>query len=315
MALSFHSPVEGVGYVEIPVLGTTSNVYVVGRPGEALLVDCGGAETAAEVIGALEANGVRPGGVRAIVVTHGHGDHCGGAGALRAWSGAPLCAHLHAAAQMEDPWGYFISPTAWTPNTTAADWDAFRSTAGGPVRVERILREGDVVECAGLRLEVLGAPGHDRGAVVLFERARRFAFVGDLIQGGTDASRNWLGLYTDAAGQRRSLERVAALEPAWMFRGHRPPRAGAEIGADLAAAAARLDHLERALLEALGAGAPRTLAALTRAAMQAVLGITTPSPAGYAAVSVHAVLLDLARRGLVRRTAELEWELFGGRRP
>jgi len=59
--LPFHSPIEGVGYVEIGVAGNTCNGYVLGRPGDAMIVDCGPADSAAEVVAALAANGHAPG--------------------------------------------------------------------------------------------------------------------------------------------------------------------------------------------------------------------------------------------------------------
>jgi glyoxylase-like metal-dependent hydrolase (beta-lactamase superfamily II) len=197
-------------------------------------------------------------------------------------------------------------------NAAAADWQSFRAGAGGPVRVARVLREGDAFEHAGMRFEVLHAPGHDRGELVLHERARRLVFTGDLVQGGMDASKNWLGLFTDPASQRKSLARVAALAPEWNFKGHRAARAGAELQADLACALERLDRIERALREALAAHSPAGVAELARAAFRRVLGQEVAEPANYALVSVSAFLLDLARRGLARRTPELAWEPAGG---
>jgi len=306
---AFRSLVDGVSAVEIPDSGGFSSVYVAGSPTEALIVDSYTAATARELIGALEAGGVRPGAVRAIVVTHGHADHCGGAAALSRWSGAPVWASLAAALQIEDPWGGFAAPDAPGANAAAADWEGFRASAGEPAGVGRILREGEVIEHAGMRLEVLALPGHDRGEIGLWERARRLVFTGDLVQGGMDASRNWLGLFTDPASQRRSLARVAALKPAWNFKGHRRARSGEEVQADIASALARLEAIERALLAALRERPPRSTAELTRAAFKAVLGMELAEPPNYAVVSVTAFLLDLARRGLVRRTADLTWEL------
>src|SRR5208337_2097236 len=109
---------------------------------------------------------------------------------------APIWAHLYTAVQMEDPWGNFVAVGSHGTNTSVADWDAFRANAGEPVRVDRILREGDVIEHAGMKLQVLHTPGHDRGEIVLYEPARHWVFTGDLVQGGMDSYNSWLGLFT-----------------------------------------------------------------------------------------------------------------------
>ncbi len=309
MPFAFHTPIPEVSFVEIPVSGITTNIYVVGPPGQALLVDCGGAGSAAEVIATLEAGGCGPDGVRAMAVTHGHLDHYGGAGALAAWSGAPVWAHPGAAVEIEDHWGDFIVPGSSAANSAPDGWEGFRAGAGRDVRVERMLREGDAVEGAGRRLEVLHTPGHQRGLITLFEPERRLAFVGDLIQGGADCSANWLGLFTDVEGQRRSLKRVGALAPEWLFKAHRAPRSGADVAADLAAAAGRLEAIESALLEELQQKGQLSPAEAARAAFREVLGMAVVEPLKYAELTAEAFLIDLARRGRARRRPDLDWEL------
>ena len=308
MAFPFETALDDVRYAEIVRQGVSTNVYAVGPPDELLLIDTGTDEAAAELIETLEGAGCKPDAIRAIIVTHGHSDHYGGARKLVEWCGAPVWAHVAAAMQIEDPRGDFMNPAGIWDNATPEGLGGFRERVGGPVRVDRILREGDSVEHAGLTFNVLHTPGHERGLITLFERDRRLAFVGDLPQGGMDNSGNWLGLFHDVAAQRRSLQRVIELDPAWEFRGHRVPHHGADVGANLAACVDRLDTIEAALLDALGAQSPISEAEAVRSAFRALFGIEIARPRGYAITTVRAFFIDLAQRERVRRTDDLEWE-------
>lgn len=306
-------PVEAVGCVRHLEYESSTNIWAVGTRDEAILIDCGSQPDADGAIAELEKAGWRAGAIRAIVVTHGHGDHYGGSHRLARWCGAPVWAHLAAAQTVEQPRSYYGSPICWSANLAAADREAFDATAGPGVPVARVLREGDTIEVGALRLTVLHTPGHEPGELTLWEPRRRWVFVGDLVQGGVGAAGNWLGLFTDSSAQRASLARVADLEPAWLFKGHRHPLTGADVAADLAAAARRVDAIDVAILGVLGASpSPMAIAELTRAVFKAVLDYDLVAkgiaPANYAVMSVLSFLIDLSNRGLVRRTADWAWE-------
>jgi DNA-binding MarR family transcriptional regulator len=85
-----------------------------------------------------------------------------------------------------------------------------------------------------------------------------------------------------------------------------------------------LNTLEKLLLDSLREKSPQRTIDLTRAAWRKVYEKAGGSPADareardpreYSIVSVNAMLLDLSRRGLVKRSRDLEWELADSAAP
>src|SRR5262249_54888073 len=129
------------------------NTYVVWQPGR---TDCVVFDPGLEpdlILDLLKGEGLT---VAAILNTHGHGDHIGGNEALKqAFPNAPLLTGPGAAVML----------TAPEPTPPAV----FGLPLVSPP-ADQTVREGDVVEHAGIRLEVLEVPGHSPGHVVFVHR-------------------------------------------------------------------------------------------------------------------------------------------------
>jgi len=141
------------------------NTYVVWRPqaSDALVIDPGLEPDA--ILDLLSEHGLRP---AAILNTHGHADHIGGNAALKqAFPAAPLVIGanearllLDADANLSAPFGLpIVSPPA-----------------------DRLLQEGEVLDYAGIMLEVIDLPGHSPGHMVfLYRGAPCVLFGGDVL--------------------------------------------------------------------------------------------------------------------------------------
>ncbi|VAX06556.1 Hypothetical metal-binding enzyme, YcbL homolog [hydrothermal vent metagenome] len=110
--------------------------------------------------------------IEKILITHGHIDHAGGAGALAEKLSIPI-----EGPQKEDQ--FWIDGL---PEQSVAYGFPEKSKAFTP---DRWLEQGDKVSVGNMELEVLHCPGHTPGHVVFFHPEEKLAFVGDVLFQGS----------------------------------------------------------------------------------------------------------------------------------
>jgi|HubBroStandDraft_2_1064218.scaffolds.fasta_scaffold15705_5 hydroxyacylglutathione hydrolase len=200
------------------------NVFLIEDEDGVTLYDAG-ARTMTRAVATAAA---KLGGVKRIVLGHGHTDHRGVAPAL----GAPVLCHPDEVADAEGSGGFRYWPEGLGLPTPQRQihrllhryaWD------GGPVKISGTVSEGE--EIAGFR--VIDLPGHAPGLIGLWRESDRLALVSDcfytLDMWGRSCAPHIPDVNYDTDGARASLRKLAAIEPAAAWPGHAKPVTGTDV--------------------------------------------------------------------------------------
>lgn len=154
--------------ITLPVTPFMQNCSLIwcSATNKAALIDPGG-ETE-RLLAAINERGLA---LERIILTHGHLDHVGGTGELKANTGVPVegpgkqdAYWIDGLAQQVQMFGFDPVP-GFTP--------------------DRWLNAGDTVTVGEEVLDVYHCPGHTPGHMVLLHKAQRLAFVGDVLFQGS----------------------------------------------------------------------------------------------------------------------------------
>ena len=202
---------DGVWHVNTIMLPNAVNAFVLGD----VLVDSGGRRSARMILRQLGDHAIRT-----HALTHAHPDHQGSSAELCEKLGLPYWVGERDVDAAENP--RLIRERQ--PNHPVAQF--YDRIFTGPGRkVDRVLREGD--EVAGFT--VIDAPGHSAGHVVFWRESDGVLVIGDVLN-NMDVMTGLPGLHEpktyltpDPEANRRSIRKVAALEPKLVLFGHGPP--------------------------------------------------------------------------------------------
>lgn len=211
MTRTFHDTFDGLGITVLERGWLSSNSTVIQAAGEAWVIDTGYGSHAEQTVKLVEhvlANSPLTG----VLNTHLHSDHCGGNAAL-----AARYPGLHVGI----PPGQAHSVTNWDPVALT-----YQPTGQHCSRFEHTML---LEPCSRVRLgasewEVIGAPGHDPHAVLLYQRDAQVLIAGDALW------ENGFGVVfpelegTDAFDDvRATLAVIETLDPKIVIPGHGRP--------------------------------------------------------------------------------------------
>jgi hydroxyacylglutathione hydrolase len=148
----------------LPVGMLSCNCSIFGDEtgGEAIVVDPG--DDIAAIVAVLERHNLR---VKAIVITHAHIDHIGGAAKLKALTGAPV----HMSARDQELYDALEMQAGWLGMAQAPE----------QTEIDTAARDGDTLRLGQTDFHVLHTPGHTQGSLCLWIPAERKLIAGDTL--------------------------------------------------------------------------------------------------------------------------------------
>ena len=181
MKLTSDIHVVGGGYYGFGISGRLDcHVYVINSGTELAIVDpgCGIDRDFEAVLANIRDDGLDPGKISKIFVTHYHCDHIGAAAEAR----SRLDAEMYAAKN--------VAPLIREGSEKAASLDVGKAVgfypkdfALKPCEVDKELSEGDLIQIGNLTMETFETPGHCEGhlSFLLSGGDRNYLFGGDMV--------------------------------------------------------------------------------------------------------------------------------------
>jgi glyoxylase-like metal-dependent hydrolase (beta-lactamase superfamily II) len=199
-----------------------TNAHVVSNGRDFFMVDSGLEANAPALERDLRASGFDPSRMRAIVLSHGHADHAGGAAYFRRRFGTRVIAGRGDEAMLRSGHNERLCPTNDDARARfASDQGATFTPIAPDVTVDA---ERSLLDVTGIPARVMPLPGHTEGSLVV--TVGDGVFVGDLLRGDAIWPTAEVHFYMcDLEDNRRDVQTVLDQVPraAQWFPGHFGP--------------------------------------------------------------------------------------------
>ncbi|OFW15277.1 MAG: hypothetical protein A3F70_16535 [Acidobacteria bacterium RIFCSPLOWO2_12_FULL_67_14] len=126
--------------------------YLIATSGGHILIDTGTVEMHRGLVDSVATLGFRTGDIKIVLSSHAHFDHIAGHAVMKRLTGAQVFAMAGDADALE----------------SGRDTSALGAVGWEPVKVDRVLRDGETVSLGGTTLRAVHAPGHTKGATTWF---------------------------------------------------------------------------------------------------------------------------------------------------
>ncbi len=282
-----------------------SNSGLIAAGARAILIDTGlDKDNARKILRAVDELGLA---LVAVVITHAHADHSGGAATIRARARVPVYATALEAAVIANP---LLEPLYLFSGAAPVEELRHKFTLAAACSVDRLLVPGDA-SIEGIPLRVIPAPGHAPEQVMIAGGGT--CFIGDACFAPPIMLKHGIPFYTDVDQTAASLRALAGLDGGYadFVPGH--GEAVAHIRPWVEQNLAHLEKIRTAVAKALAeSGDVSRIVELSAASM----GVGIPDPVIYwlTQTTVLACLSSLRAAGqasVAVRANRLVWQPSG----
>jgi len=155
--------------------------YLIYRPGEAILVDCGKSGSEIKILEVFKNVGLEPEMLKLLVLTHSHFDHAGSAGRLKELTGCKVMIHRSEAERLSSGHSPIPAGTRWKARLLVGLGRIFarRMMKFPAAKADLLVDDFCDLEAYGFPGRVIHTPGHTFGSMVVLLEG------GELIAGDT----------------------------------------------------------------------------------------------------------------------------------
>ncbi|TXT57364.1 MAG: Hydroxyacylglutathione hydrolase [Candidatus Thorarchaeota archaeon] len=232
--------------------------YIVVNNGVSAVIDPGTAgDPGEDIIKHIKQLGLNPkNDVTAIICTHGHPDHVGGAGLLRKKTGASIMIHESDAKLLKDP-SLFIKERL---RLDLAGRLAMKLEKG-PLRVnyraaepDHIFHDKETIKIGDFELKVIHTGGHSAGHCVFYESKNKILFSGDEVNNfPNEPQKFYLDLSGDIADRGTALDKMTRMDIDYLLPAHDIPHLFGEVSLQIKEARNGVNHFQDTVLRLIKA--------------------------------------------------------------
>ena len=194
--------------------------YLIYRPGEAILVDCGNKGSEARIVKCLKGLGLEAEMLKLLILTHVHFDHAGAAQRLKELTSCKIMVHQSEETRLREGFTPIPAGTRWKAKVVVGLGRTFARNIGAFPGAEADIRvrESYGLEEFGFPGRVIHTPGHTHGSMVVLMRE------GELIGGdtifGLEGKQHFPPFAEDLPALLDSWRRIRDLQPSMLYPAH-----------------------------------------------------------------------------------------------